>query len=100
MMDDLYERAVELAKALQGEGFRIFPEPPHTNSFRVYAPRAAEAIELTAVERMEATREAICGPWQAADVPGWSWVEFVTTPTTLEWQVGEVATAFGELLRR
>jgi threonine aldolase len=98
LMGDLHERAVELAMALQSEGFRVFPEPPHTNSLRVYAPRAAEAIELTAVERMERTRESICGPWRAADVPGWSWVELVTTPNTLDWQVAEIAKAFGELL--
>ncbi|MEV5962240.1 beta-eliminating lyase-related protein [Kribbella sp. NPDC051952] len=99
-MDDLYQRAVETAKALQSGGFRVFPDPPHTNSFRLYAPRAADAIELSAVERMEVTRESICGPWQPADVPGWSWVEMVVTPTTLEWQVDEVAKAFGELLAR
>ncbi|MEI8410942.1 MULTISPECIES: threonine aldolase family protein [unclassified Kribbella] len=97
-MGDLYQRAVELSMALQSEGFRVFPEPPHTNSFRVYAPRAADAIERTAVERMEATREAICQPWQQADVPGWSWVELVVTPNTLRWEVDEVAKAYGELL--
>jgi threonine aldolase len=98
LMDDLYQRAVELSMALQSEGFRVFPEPPHTNSFRVYAPRAADAIEAAAVRRMEATREAISAPWQPADVPGWSWVEFVVIPNTLEWEVDEAAKAFGELL--
>jgi len=98
VMGDLYQRAVELAMALQSEGFRVFPEPPHTNSFRLYAPRAAEAIEVSAVERMERTRESICGRWQPADVPGWSLVELVVSPATLEWQVDEIAKAFGELL--
>jgi threonine aldolase len=100
LMDDLHQRAVELAMALQSEGFRVFPEPPHTNSFRLYAPRAAESIEHAAVERMERTREALCGPWQPADVPGWSWVELVATPATLDWHVDEIAKAFGELLTR
>ncbi|MFF0270601.1 threonine aldolase family protein [Kribbella sp. NPDC004536] len=100
LMDDLHERAVEVAMSLQSEGFRVFPEPPHTNSFRVYAPRAAESIERAAVERMERTRESLCGPWTAADVPGWSWVELVITPMTLDWQVDEIAKAFGELLPR
>ncbi|GAB2668599.1 threonine aldolase family protein [Kribbella swartbergensis] len=100
LMGDLYERAVELSMALQSEGFRVFPEPPHTNSFRVYAPRAAEAIDRAAIERMERTREAICQPWQPADVPGWSWVELVVTPNTLDWQVDEVAKAYGELLEQ
>ena len=99
VMGELHERAVELAIALQSEGFRVFPEPPHTNSFRVFAPRAADVIEPAAVRRMETTREAISAPWQQADVPGWSWVELVVTPATLEWQTDEVVKAFGELLR-
>jgi hypothetical protein len=49
---------------------------------------------------MERTREALCGAWQPADVPGWSWVELVMTPATLDWQVGEIAKAFRELLVR
>jgi threonine aldolase len=98
LMGDLHERAVELAAALQVAGFRVFPDPPHTNSFRVYAPRPAEQIELAAVRRMEATRESISNTWHAADVPGWSWVELVVTPDTLTWDVDEAAKAFGELL--
>lgn len=98
LMGELHQRAVELAGALQSTGFRVFPEPPHTNSFRVYAPRVAEEIELAAVRRMEATRESISYTWQAADVPGWSWVELVVTPGTLQWRIDEVAKAYGELL--
>jgi threonine aldolase len=97
-MGSLHERAVELAEALQGTGFRVFPEPPHTNSFRVYAPRPAAEMELSAVLRMEATRESLSYTWQAADVPGWSWVELVVTPGTLQWRIDEVSKGFGELL--
>jgi threonine aldolase len=97
-MGDLHQRAVELSAALQANGFRVFPEPPHTNSFRVYAPVPADRIELAAIRRMEATREAMSYTWQAADVPGWSWVELVVTPDTLGWPVDEVAKGFGELL--
>lgn len=99
LMGDLHRRAVDLAAALQGVGYRVFPDPPHTNAFRVYAPRPAEEIELAAVRRMEATRESICWTWQPADVPGWSWVELVVTSATLEWEVDELVTAYAELLR-
>ena len=98
LMADLHEKAVELAAALQSRGFRVFPEPPHTNSFRVYAPRPAEQMEESAVRRMEATRESISGPWQPADVPGWSYVELVVTPDTLRWETDEAAKALAELL--
>ncbi|MEV8378230.1 beta-eliminating lyase-related protein [Kribbella sp. NPDC056861] len=97
-MGDLHQRAVELAKALQDKGFRVFPEPPHTNSFRLFAPRPAAEMELAAVRRMEATHESLGWMWRAADVPGWSWSELVVTPGTLQWRVDEVAKAFGELL--
>ncbi|WP_405060516.1 beta-eliminating lyase-related protein [Kribbella sp. NBC_01505] len=99
LMDDLYERAGEIAKGLQGEGYRIVPETPHTNSFQLYAPRDTEAIEVASVDRMERTRESICWGWQPADVPGWSWTELVVTPHTLQWSVAEITKAFGELLR-
>jgi threonine aldolase len=98
LMGDLHQRAVELAGVLQSAGYRAFPEVPHTNSFRVYAPRPAEEIELTAIRRMEATREHLGHSWRPADVPGWSWIEFVVTPDTLRWDVDEVGKAFAELL--
>ncbi|WBQ07660.1 threonine aldolase family protein [Kribbella sp. CA-293567] len=97
-MGDLHAHAVELAEALQSKGFRVFPEPPHTNSFRLFAPRPAEQLEFAAVRRMEATRESLGWTWRAADVPGWSWTELVVTPGTLQWRVDEVTKAYGELL--
>ncbi|ADB33816.1 aromatic amino acid beta-eliminating lyase/threonine aldolase [Kribbella flavida DSM 17836] len=97
-MGELHDRAVELAAELDRTGFRVFPAPPHTNSFRVYAPRPAEEIELAAVRRMEATRESLVHSWLPADVPGWSWVELVVTPDTLAWRVDEVVKGFGDLL--
>ncbi|NOL43756.1 threonine aldolase [Kribbella sandramycini] len=99
LMDDLYDRAVQIAVSLQGEGFRVVPESPHTNSFQLYAPRRVEVMEAAAVARMERTRESICGPWHPAAVPGWSWTELVVTPTTLDWPLDEITKAFGELLR-
>ena len=99
LMGELYERAVEVASALQGEGYRVVPDPPHTNSFQAYAPRDAAVMEAAAIDRMERTRESICGPWREAAVPGWSWLELVITPETLEWPVAEITKAYGELLR-
>ncbi|MFC9691623.1 threonine aldolase family protein [Kribbella sp. NPDC056951] len=99
LMGELYERAVEVAMALQGEGYRVVPDPPHTNSFQVYAPRDAAAMDAAAVDRMERTRESICAGWQPAAVPGWSWLELVITPNTLQWSVAEITKAYGELLR-
>lgn len=93
------QRAVELAAALQDVGYRVFPDPPHTNSFRLYAPRPTDELEAVTVQRMEATRESICPSWRPADVPGWSWTELVVTSHTLEWSVSEAAQSLAELLR-
>ena len=40
-MADYHERAVELARPLQDRGIGVFPDPPHTNAFRIAraAPR-------------------------------------------------------------
>jgi threonine aldolase len=97
-MGEFHARAVELAAGLADKGFRVFPEVPHTNSFRVYVPRPAEELEAAAVRRMEATREAISPPWEQADVPGWSWTELVVTSNTLGWSVAEAVGSLAELL--
>ncbi|WP_238161380.1 threonine aldolase family protein [Kribbella antibiotica] len=99
LMGDLHQRAVEVAMALQNEGYRVVPDPPHTNSFQVHAPRDAEAMDTAAVDRMERTRESICWSWRPSAVPGWSWTELVITPHSLQWPVSEIAKAYGELLR-
>jgi hypothetical protein len=38
---------------------------------------------------MEAESTTLTPPWQAADVPGWSWTEFTVGPATLNWSVPE-----------
>jgi threonine aldolase len=99
LMGDLHQRAVELAVSLQSVGYRVFPEPPHTNSFRLFAPGTAEELALATIRRMEATRESLTSwTWRPADVPGWSFIEVVVTPATLQWPVDEAVKAFGELL--
>ncbi len=97
-MGEFHERAAKLAEALTGARFTVFPEPPHTNAFRVFAPAGAEPLNEAAVARMERTRQSICPEWVAADVPGWSWTELVVGPATMDWSVEEAVTALSELL--
>jgi threonine aldolase len=97
-MGEFHDRAVELAAALEAVGYRVFPAPPHSNTFRLFAPRPADDLELAAVARMEATHEALCPRWAPADVPGWSLTEVVVSSPTLAWTVEEAAAGFGELL--
>ena len=44
-MADYHDRAIELAKLLQDKGIRVFPDPPHTNAFRIHVPRPAAEVD-------------------------------------------------------
>ncbi|MFC0628436.1 threonine aldolase family protein [Kribbella deserti] len=81
-MGEFHQRAVELAEALVNKGFRVFPERPHCNSFRLFAP----------IPPPSGAR------WRPADVPGWSWTEVVVTSSTLQRSVSETVADFAELL--
>lgn len=85
-----YERAVEIAAAFGDAGARVFPDPPHCNGFRVYLPLPAPVLMERVVSTMEAEQLQISSPWEPADVPGWSWTEFVVGPATMEWSVAEI----------
>jgi threonine aldolase len=95
---DYYNRALELAAELPAEGIRVFPEPPHTNAFRIFAPVPDGELNERILAYMEAEHTALTPPWQAADVPGWSWTEFTVGPATLEWPVAEVVAVLGRLV--
>ena len=58
-MAEFHERAGELAKALSAAGFRVLPDPPHTNAFRLFAEADAVRLDTASVEHMERTRESI-----------------------------------------
>jgi threonine aldolase len=97
-MGEFQQRAVELASALTTAGFRVYPDPPHTNSFRIFAESDPEQIEARAVRRMEETKESISPRWIPADVPGWSWTELVVGAGTMDWTVPEAVSALSDLL--
>jgi threonine aldolase len=90
-MASYYARAVEIAAAFVGAGARVFPDPPQCNGFRVYLPHPAPVLTERVVSAMEAEQLAISSPWTPADVPGWSWTEFVVGPATMAWSVDEIA---------
>ena len=93
-MAEFHARALELAGLLSERGLRVFPEPPHTNAFRVYAERD----RLDIIERVVLAREqdqvSVSPPWESADVPGWSWTEFVVAEATMGWSADEAADLF------
>jgi threonine aldolase len=90
---DYQARAQELASELKTRGIRVFPDPPHTNAFRIFAPVGHEGLNERLVAFMEDERTTLTPPWEAADVPGWSWTEFTVGAATLNWSVCEAVDA-------
>ena len=89
-MAEYHEHAVLLAQRLEAHGIRVTPQPPHTNAFRIHLERPAADLDERRVVAMESERVRLSPPWNAADVPGWSWTELVVGPATMEWEVDEV----------
>ena len=74
----------------------MWPQPPHTNAFRVFVEREAADLDERRVRAMEDEHVRLTPPWAASDVPGWSWTELTVGPATTEWDVDDVV----ETLRR
>ncbi len=86
-----YERALELAKAFAARGIGVFPDPPHTNAFRISAPVPHEVVMQRLLAFMATDGTALTPPWGDSDIPGSSWTEFTVGTSTLEWDVDEAA---------
>jgi len=98
LMGEFHRRAVELAKALEQRGYRIHPQPPHTNSFRVFVDQPADAVNQRIVLSLEDDHVALLQPMRAGEMPGTSWTEFTVGAGTLDWKVDEAADALATLL--
>jgi threonine aldolase len=98
LMRELHERAVELAAAFEQRGFRIFPQPPHTNSFRLFVDQPEEAVNERIVGTLEDEQVALLQPMQPGQMPGTSFTEFTVGAGTLEWKVDEAADTLATLL--
>lgn len=97
-MGEYHARAVELAAAFEDRGFRIFPQPPHTNAFRLFVDQPEDAVNERLVSRLEDDHLALLPPVRPGDMPGTSWAEFTVGESTLTWKVAEAADAIATLL--
>ena len=95
---DYHARALALAAALPGAGIRVFPQPPHTNAFRLFVPRDHLGLNERIASFMEREGTALTPLWEPADVPGWSWTEFTVGRDTLGWSVDEAVDLLGGVL--
>jgi threonine aldolase len=70
--------AHDLAAALTARGFRVSPEPPHTNTFLAFAEGDEDVTARRVLAFMEREKIVPCGGWMPAEVPG-----FVVTELTV-----------------
>jgi threonine aldolase len=92
--------ARSFAAELVGAGLRVNPEPPHTNTFEVFAESGVEQIRERLAPLLEREKVQPCGPWRATDVPGVSTTEVTVHDAALRHDPAVVARWYAELAGR
>jgi len=94
--------SVAWARAFAGElverGLRVQPDPPHTNSFLVFADGDPDAVTERVVAFMEKERTAPCGRWRAARAPGVATTEVTIHRAALEHDPANVADWYADFV--
>ena len=79
-------------------GCTVNPDPPHTNTFELFAEGDADAVNERAIAFMERTLIQPCGRWRPADVPGWATCEVAVHASALPREPAEVGAWLGEVV--
>ena len=87
-----------LAERLVEAGVRVNPDPPHTNTFELFAETEADAVNERAIAFMERTGVQPCGIWRAAAVPGLASCEVAAHAAALARDPEEVARWMTEIV--
>lgn len=97
---DYVRHAPGIAAALAAlPGARVFPEPPHTQRFRLWLPYAAEALNDAALALAEQEKVWFAAGWQEAGVPGVALTEITVSAPALDWTAADVAEVGERFLR-
>jgi threonine aldolase len=91
--------ARSLAAELSALGLTVKPEPPHTNTFLVFADGTREEVMERKVAFMERERIEPCGGWYPAQVPGMVMTEVAAHDAALEHDPKQVATWIAEIVQ-
>ena len=98
-MAEYHERALQMADLLAAKGIRTFPQPPHSNAFRLFVEAPGDVVTERVVAVMERERFAVTPQWRdSEDVPGWSWTEFTVGPATMQWSADEAVEVLARVL--
>ncbi|WP_245871068.1 threonine aldolase family protein [Asanoa hainanensis] len=95
------EHARTVAAALATlPGARVYPEPPHTQRFRLWLPGTAEALDEAALTLAEDEKVWFAARWQDAEVPGLAMTEITVAAPGLDWTADDVAEVGARFLAR
>jgi threonine aldolase len=89
--------ARSFAAELVGVGLRVNPDPPHTNTFEVFAEAEVDTIKERLVTFLEREKVQPCGYWRATAVPGSSMTEVTIHERALTRDPAAVAAWWSEI---
>ncbi|MCG5470224.1 beta-eliminating lyase-related protein [Micromonospora sp. LAH09] len=76
-------------------GALVFPQPPHTQRFRLWLPHPAQALDDAALALAEDEKVWFAAGWQDTDLPGMAMTEITVAAPGLDWTTEDV-TEIGE----
>jgi threonine aldolase len=91
--------ARSFAGELAARGLTVEPNPPHTNTFQVFARGDADQITERVVEFIEGSSVVPCGGWRAAEVPGMAMTEVTAHAAALGHDPAVVAGWYADFVR-
>lgn len=90
--------ARSFAAELVGVGLRVNPDPPHSNTFEVFAEADLDAVKERLAIVMERERVQPCHTWRATGVPGVVTTEFTAYDAALGHDPARVARWYAEVV--
>ncbi|MEU7918892.1 threonine aldolase family protein [Micromonospora zamorensis] len=81
-------------------GALVYPEPPHTQRFRLFLPHPAQALDDAALALAEDEKVWFAVGWQETDVPGMAMTEITVADPALDWTTGDVTEIGARFLSR
>jgi threonine aldolase len=91
--------ARSLAAALGERGLKVNPDPPHTNTFLLYAEGTRDEIMECKLAFMEREKIEPCGGWYPSEVPGVVVTEVAAHDAALQHDPKQVATWIAEIVQ-
>jgi threonine aldolase len=85
------------AAELTAAGFRVDPDPPHTNTFEVFVEADSDVVNERLVDFMEGERLVPAPPWRRSDVPGIATTEMAVQSASLDFEPAQVAAWWRDL---